>query len=205
MKTFIYVCLGIFVVFFIFEMIRKVIANKLTNKLVKCIYYNDEKKFEEIIESRFCKFWVFPYNRYFLRLSMAMVKDDKAEVKKSIEILEKQKMKRKQKEAFYQRCFSYYVTINDLKEATNYYELLKLKDNDSVEEIDIIYNTLVLKEDKYLDLCLERNESLSGNNRISNESYISQMYANRGDNKNASKYRDIVTLHLKELNSTNHN
>ena len=205
MKTFIYICLCTFVVFFIFEMIRKYLSNRICNELIKYIYLEKEDDFENLINSKSTIFWVFPYNRFFLKLNMAISKNDIEKVKKCIGLFDNLKLKQKQKEAIYQRCFSYFVTINNSKEAKKYYELLKSKNNNTVEEIDIIYSTLVLKEDKYLELCLNRNDNLSGNDRISNESYISQMYANRGDKKNAEKYRDTVASRIQELNSANQN
>ncbi|MBR0462470.1 MAG: hypothetical protein IJJ00_07155 [Erysipelotrichaceae bacterium] len=176
------------------EVIRRIIASKITSELVGYLYEGKEKDFNALIDSKKAKFYIFPYYRDSLKLSSAILKNDKREIERIMKEYENVDLKSSQREALFLQCFQYYVMKEDNTAATKYYNLIK-ENNQSGDhsELDITYDVFVKKGYEYLEYCLNRLDDLEGGEKRAYESYIYQMYLNMGDKENSEIFYDRMS------------
>lgn len=199
MNTLLIVIIILVVLFLLFEIVRNVVGNSISKELINLLNENKLNEFNELIESKKANFFIHPYNLNFLKLSLAISNNNKAEIKKIMGIFDHVRLDRKQKEALYSRCFQYYLSINDNDEATNYYHMIKLNNpNKNHDDLDMVYDTYLNNGYKYLDTYLLKLQTASHTQRIAYESHISQMYLNKGDKENSDKYKQLAQSHLNE-------
>lgn len=100
----------------------------------------------------------------------------------------------------YFNAFNYYID-KDLKEKVDYYKELLLKnvnDSQTLNYIDRLYDTKILKSDKYLNEILEELSSKNKVNKITDYLLLVEIYKNLGDTQNANKYNDLYLSEVKQ-------
>lgn len=169
-------------------------------KIVMSLQLKDRKEFNELLNNKLTKFLFPAIFLDNLRLSDAIMRDNKGEVSKLLEKITKQKLSSKDKERVYSQAYNYYLSINDKGNCTEWYNKIQNLSNDRLRlEVDKTYNIYVEKGYKYLDEMLEQVEEMDPKNAGVNEFLISLMYQNKGDAVNAKKYKKLSEEHLKAL------
>ena len=192
-KAIVYICLIIFVIFVVVETIRRTIANRITSQLICYLYDEKTSEFDTLINSTKARLSIFPYYRDNLKLSAAIIRNDEKEINKIMESFEKANLKVSQREALYLQCFQYYVLKENSTEATKYYNLIKENNPEGDHtELEISYDVFVQKGSKYLEQCLNRLDELEGNEKKAYESYLYQMYKNKGDKENTEIFYKLL-------------
>ncbi|MDO4377891.1 MAG: hypothetical protein Q4C64_01910 [Erysipelotrichia bacterium] len=171
-----------------------------------------QKKFDELetlLAKKTVKYLFMPFNIEYMRLNIAFMKGDEDAINKQFSLFAKMPMNKKQKEDIYIKAFNYYVTMEDIERAKKAYELVQsLKDEKIKKSADITYDIFCEKGYKYLDELEKGMESCPADLKSYNAYLVSLMYANKGDQKKAEKYKEMAKSFLpnnKEEKNDNNN
>lgn len=138
------------------------------------------------------------FYRAYLKMNGSIMEGNDSLIEESIKEIQKVKMNKSQKAEVYLNAFNYYVD-KDIKEEVDKYKTLLLSNTNSPETIkyvDRLYETKILKSDKYLDELLKEVDTNNKINKLTDYLLLIEIYKNRGDNENVMKYND---LYLKEI------
>ena len=181
---------------FLFDMGLQVLQGKKRDKLLKKLselMANKEfEEFEKLIDSDEVR-KAFPiYNRNFLKLNEAFLKEDKDAISEAFQSFSGLTMNKVQKEALYQKAFYYYLSIKDKGNCRAYYDLLKDLGVKDQETLDIMYDTYILNGYKYLDQLLEKCGEGKDPKNLPIYSILADVYRNKGEEVKAKEYEDLV-------------
>ncbi|MBQ0035432.1 MAG: hypothetical protein KBT35_00770 [Firmicutes bacterium] len=181
--------------------VRKKVQEYRLKQISELLY---KKQYDEvlILLSQFStRMVLLPYNREYIKLNIYFLQKDRNRVINQIDYIDKSVMKnKKQRIEFYNKAFSFFVSEKDEEKCLYYLNKLnKLTNSKGDSEYDIIYSIQIKKDDKYLDLLLERikqcDSQLDKNKIIYYKSLLLQVYENKNDKANI----DILSKELKAL------
>ncbi|MGI6608664.1 MAG: hypothetical protein ACOX1F_06825 [Erysipelotrichaceae bacterium] len=184
----------------ILSIIRKYISTKIEKQLVTLVIDRDYQGFDELINSKKVKYFIRPFNIDFMKLNVALLKEDKKQVDDMFDRFDKVRPNKVQKEAVYAKGFYYYLTDGKYDKVEKYYELLQeLNIVKNMNEFDRAYDVYVKNGSKYLEETLEELKTAPDFSKPVLEGLISKMYENRNDERMAKKYADKALRHMEEL------
>ncbi len=184
----------------VMAVVRKYSSAKLEKQLVKLLVDKDYEGFEELIDSKKVRNLILPFNIDFMKLNVAMIKEDKKEIDEMFEKFDYVKPSKAQKEAVYVKGFYYYLSNENYEKVEKYHNLLsKLKSEESMYEYDRAYDIYVKKGSRYLEETLEELKTAPDYYKPVLEGLISSMYENKNDEKMAKMYADRVLKHMEQV------
>lgn len=192
MNSTIFFVVVIFIGFLLFNFYQNKKRNDILNSLIGYLNAQDYDGFYKASEDIQVKRFIPDYNINYLRLSAALMQDDKNKIEKFISEFDDIKMTDEQKKALYERCFYYYVEIDEKNKAEKYYQLLMSINNIDKKMYTYFYDTYVLKGSTYLEELLEQLDSLNNNQKPIYYNLIADIYHNLNDSENASKYEELL-------------
>ncbi len=129
-------------------LIKNFLMRKYTLKLMNAMA-EDEETFNSLVDSFMVKSLFEPYNREYLRLNYYIAHDTAVKVKNQVDLLDKMRMNKEQKQAYMNLAFQYYVMGRKEKEAKKmgkrlieYIQSQELEDGELMIE-DINFNLAV--------------------------------------------------------------
>ena len=144
-------------------------------------------------------FKAYDYNSN--RLNYALATEDPKLIDEAFDkFLKMRMMSDSQRADILSRAFDYYMSIDDRPKIDYYYKrLMNVGDEALTREIDCVYNTYFQGGYVYLQYKLDQIKDMKPKYRGTHEFYISKMYENKGDMKNAKKYLDMAIKHTNML------
>lgn len=140
------------------------------------------------------------FYRAYLKMNGSIMEGNDSLIKESLDEIQKVKMNKAQKAEVYLNAFNYYIDKNN-KEEVDKYKLLLLKntnDSKTINYIERLYDTKILKNDKYLNEILEELDSNKVVNKLTDYLLLIEIYRNRNDEINANKYNKLYTEEMKK-------
>ena len=166
--------------------------NDIFKKLSACISKRDFESFEKLIDDDQTK-RLFPiYNRNFMKLNEAFMKDDRKAIKEAFESFSGLRMNKMQKEALYKRGFYYYLSAKDKANTKEYYDLLLELGVPDEEMIRVMYDTYIEKGYAYLERILEECGKAEGDDKMPYYALLADMYRNKGEEEKAKEYEGMI-------------
>ena len=168
---------------------RKYTQKYISSKLTDYLYSGDFVNFEKLINKRYIKYLIHPFNVDFLKLNEAIFKQDKKEIEKRFNMFDNTSLTDKQKTTIYQKAFFYYLQNEDVKKLEKYYLLIKESEDKTLfNNIDDIYKIVVLKSTDKLNQYKKAFEENNQNPMLAFLLY--HMYRNSDNKKLANDYLD---------------
>ncbi len=184
----------------VMAIVKKYSSSKLEKQLIQLLADKDYKGFDELINSKKVKNSIPPFNVDFMKLNVAILKEDKNEIDRMFESFDYVRPNKAQKEAVYVKGFYYYLSNEKYDKVEKYYKLLaELKSQESMYEFDRAYDVYVNKGCRYLEETIAELNTAPDYYKPALAGLISSMYENRKDEKMAKKYADKVLEHLEKM------
>ncbi len=195
------VIIVIFVLMIAFEIAINVIGKKRGDQLVELLLTGKFNEFDQLGEQKLTRFTVNGFNLTYMKLNKALMTNDDKTATEIFDFFAKKRMNSKQKESVYLMGYNYFLANEDNERTTFYHdELNKLDklDKNTLKGINRTYDIVVGKKTEDLDELLKELKKADESQRASIEFLISEIYKNKGDEKNADKYFELSAKHLKE-------
>lgn len=189
-KWIIFTVIVVFVLEVVFQVKKQKDVSKLENELTSALLKKDYRKFDELVNSVDAKKNIPPYNLNYLKLNAAIIRGKKQDIDSLCDNFENVHMNQAQKENFYATAFGYYAQQNNKKKALYYKDkiLKESKNEKNIEACKRMYSVYIESSDEYLDVLLKECESLSGQQRTTNDALLAKIYENKNDKENEEKY-----------------
>ena len=174
--------------------------SELENKAATLMMQGNFKELYSFLNSTEALKGLSKYNRAYLKTNGSIMDGNDSLIEQSLNEIQEVKMNKQQKTEVYFNAFNYYID-KDLKEKVDYYKELLLKnvnDSQTLNYIDRLYDTKILKSDKYLNEILEELSSKNKVNKITDYLLLVEIYKNLGDTQNANKYNDLYLSEVKQ-------
>lgn len=183
------IIMGILFIFSIaYEVFNKNKTKNYLDQLSEYLMKQDYDKFDELIEDDKIKRNIPIYNRNFLKLNEALMRQDDSRCEELFKTFDSLRMSDTQKVAIYSNGFYYYMNKNNNDEATKYFNLLKQTNQYKNNHVyDRIYDTYILKGYKFLE---ETEQLAKDNPKLL--MLVADMYRNKGDDKKADEYEMLT-------------
>ena len=175
--------------------------SELENKAATLMMQGNFKELYSFLNSTEALKGLSKYNRAYLKMNGSIMDGNDSLIEQSLNEIQEVKMNKQQKTEVYFNAFNYYID-KDLKEKVDYYKELLLKnvkDSQTLNYIDRLYDTKILKSDKYLNEILEELSSKNKVNKITDYLLLVEIYKNLGDTQNANKYNDLYLSEVKQI------
>ncbi|MGN1398872.1 MAG: hypothetical protein ACI4WG_02595 [Erysipelotrichaceae bacterium] len=173
--------------------IPNMMRNKYQNQFVELFKNGQFEQLEELLNKSVVKYLFMPFNLEYIRLNIALIKEDSQAIDKQIDLLTGMKMTEKQKEDVYIKALNYYVTMDDVDRAKKIYELAMTLKNESLKKsADITYDVFVNKGYKYLDELEKNLDNCPKEYKVFNSYLVALMYEHKGDKQKADYYHDMT-------------
>lgn len=187
-----------FVIIIIFLFLLSIIVPKImqkyfTERLTKALFKKDFEDFDRLIENKYIKWAIDPFNIDFMKLNRAMAAGDKKTVNDCFEHFEKCNLTAKQLEAVYYHGFYYYVSIKDKDKSRQYGRKYSHLDNilpETKQEMKEYYQIFMENSYLYLDKYLQNFKEAANEDKAKLSFMIAKMYDNMGDKDKAKEYMD---------------
>ena len=168
--------------------VPNVMRNRYQNKFLELFKQGEFDQLDELLNKPVVKYLFMPFNLEYIRLNIALIKDNGEAIDKQIDLLTSMKMTEKQKEDVYLKALNYYVTMGNNDRAKKMYECaMTLKDK-------------VNKGYKYLDELEKNLDNCSKDYKVFNCYLVALMYENKNDKKKAEYYHSLTEKLKIELN-----
>ena len=182
--------------------VPNVMRNRYQNKFLELFKQGEFDQLDELLNKPVVKYLFMPFNLEYIRLNIALIKDNGEAIDKQIDLLTSMKMTEKQKEDVYLKALNYYVTMGNNDRAKKMYECaMTLKDKNLTKRADMTYDIFVNKGYKYLDELEKNLDNCSKDYKVFNCYLVSLMYENKNDKNKADYYRDLTEKLKKELSA----
>lgn len=183
-----------------FSIYERFAKDKLMSQLTEFMMTGQFDKFDKKFNSISAKLMIRPFNRDFMFLTRSIIKNDSDDVEKAFQRFEKVNLNTKQKEAVYSRGFYYYLAVNNVKKADEFYKLMKENDKESISsDMKRLYDVYVLCGTRYLKETLDELRTAPENEKAGLETLISKMYENTGDDAKAKEYAEQAKQRYESL------
>lgn len=184
----------------VITIITKYITVKLERQLIDRIVKKDYQGFDELIKSKKVRYLIKPFNVDFMKLNVAILKEDKKQTDEMFDYFDTVKPSRLQKEAVYTKGFYYYLTNERYDKVEKYYNLLQTVQTKKPNfEVERAYDVFVKNGHQYLEQTLEELKTAEDFAKPVLEGLIARMYENKKDSRMAKKYADQAMRHMEEL------
>ncbi|HPW53919.1 MAG TPA: hypothetical protein PK631_06050 [Erysipelotrichaceae bacterium] len=184
----------------VITIITKYITVKLERQLIDRIVKKDYQGFDELIKSKKVRYLIKPFNVDFMKLNVAILKEDKKQTDEMFDYFDTVKPSRLQKEAVYTKGFYYYLTNERYDKVEKYYNLLQTVQTKKPNfEVERAYDVFVKNGHQYLEQTLEELKAAEDFAKPVLEGLIARMYENKKDSRMAKKYADQAMRHMEEL------
>ena len=173
-----------------FYFLKRYYINKLANVLVN----GNSEEFESLIQNRFVRYIVPPFNREYMELNNYIATGNDKKTREMFETFRTRTLNNAQKKAVDLQGFNFYLTSKDASN-TRYYldELGKLDmDEKNMTTMKRLYSIIIENDRKMLDRIVEETERMTGDEKLDNQLLLAQVYANLDDKENAEKYLLLV-------------
>lgn len=182
---------------------RLVIDKIVSGKLEQYLLMKDYDRLEKTLDSFFCKVTYTPFRREMLRLNGYSMQGDVGRVEQQFSFMfSKMRLTSEQEIILTQRGFYYYMEQKEYKKAEQLLNHLKKIDskNHSVKIMDIMYDILVRKETKYIDVLkasIKHLENSESKNIGIIEYLIGLQYSYLNDADNMKTYLNRASINCK--------
>ncbi|MBR2792591.1 MAG: hypothetical protein IKE12_08030 [Erysipelotrichaceae bacterium] len=173
-----------------FYFLKRYYVNKLANVLVN----GNSQEFERLVQNRFVRYIVPPFNREYMELNNYIATGNDKKTREMFETFRTRTLNNAQKKAVDVQGFNFYLTSKDASN-TRYYldELGKLDmDEKNMTTMKRLYSIIIENDRKMLDRIVEETERMTGEEKLDNQLLLAQVYANLDDKENAEKYLLLV-------------
>jgi hypothetical protein len=191
----------IILVLFIVVLLSELIFRRTEpNKLISYIDKGDWDGFDHEASSWRAAFYMNPYKLFCLKLNSYIIRDDKFAVKELLNTWNIRRMNYKKRSYVANRCFEYFVSIHDVKEARRYYDIIQeLPDPKTRKHAEWVMDTYIRKKAAYLEQAKAEAESLPAGSRGELYTLISAMYANQHNQAEADRYAGMAKEELEGI------
>lgn len=192
---------AVLIMAFASAIIPKIMRNRYQNKFLELFKQGEFDQLDELLNKSIVKYLFMPFNLEYIRLNIALIKEDSVAIDKQIDLLTSMKMTEKQKEDVYLKALNYYVTMGNNDRAKKMYECaMTLKDKNLTKSADMTYDIFVNKGYKYLDELEKNLDNCSKDYKVFNCYLVALMYENKNDKKKAEYYHSLTEKLKIELN-----
>ena len=177
-----------------YEILRRVLTNKQSDKLMKLFLEGNFKEFDKQIDSKLTRYLIPPFNQDYMKLNSYLARGDEKKIHEMFSRFDKVRLNAAQKELVYTNAFYYYVGLKDENKARKYYNLLmeSTSDEDSRKEIDRMFDIYINNGYKYLEDTEKEYRNADEREKMKLQALLAVMYENKGDKKKAQEYYDRI-------------
>ena len=183
---------AVFIADFGMQILQKRKRNRLLDTVSTLLAEKKFDEFNELIDSPEAQKSFPVYNRLFLKLNEAFLKEDKTAIDKAFKEFNGLRMNKVQQEALYKRGFYYYMSAEDKENTRMYYDLLSQMSIKDQETIDVMYDTYILKGYRYLEQIRKQCDDAIGDQKMPFYALLADMYHNKGEEDKAKEYEALI-------------
>ncbi len=197
-KTLLIICIAVIVVF---EVLRRVLINSISNRLTRYLMQGDFKSFDALSEQFLTRYLIPVFNLDFMKMNSYLARGDEENTNKIFEHFDQCRLNKAQKYAVASNAFYYYLSMEEDEKCRKYYQTLKENDaaNKETEMADWLYDAYVEGGCRYLDRILEVYGNAQEQAKPQLEALLARNYENKGDKKNANLYNKKLKQYAEEL------
>ena len=187
----------------IYQLNRRYKRGLIQNKLMQLLMNGNFKEFEEYADSFEVKTNIKPFNLEYIKMNEAIMLNDSKKLENSFKKLLDMKMSDEQKEEVYLNCFNHYIDTNASKRAEQFKDyLIKNSKNSSLKTyVQRVYDVKIEHSFKYLEEMLKELEN-NNINKATHYLLIAEMYKNKNDNENSTKYYNLYNEYMKSKSNS---
>lgn len=181
---------AILIIFLVVLAMELIYRNTEPRKLVSLIDQEDWDQFDKESSSWRAAFFMNPYRLFCLKLNSYIMRNDKFAVKGLLGTWNVRRMSYQKKAYVASRCFEYFVSIHDVKEARRFYDMIQELPDDpkTKRHAEWVMDTYIRKKYTYLEQAEAEAERMPEGSRSDLYMLVSAMYENKGDHAKADAF-----------------
>lgn len=184
------------------HLVRTILGKYYKAQLVMCVQRGDLEGFDQIVQKKAVQLVVPPYNVYYMRLNLNLMKENEAEVDHDFDTLRNMPVSKALHIDVVQKAYYYYVKRKDGMRSKELIEEIRTFDGekfaDTIKECNILYDIYILKKSNHIQELMDGIEELPLMQRAANEYLVSLQYENQNKPELAKEHENMSTFYLKE-------